>query len=281
LGFGLLHLLLIWNGDILTEYALVGLFALPFLLLRVRYLAIAAFAFLLAFAMQSSMWSIQWPAADLLKQHVTASNEIFSTGSYADVVQFSYRELPMLLPLHLYVLPRTIALFLFGMLFWRVGVFTNPARYRNQIRFAAAAGVLGGAAIFMISGGGWFASSALFMEGALNLAPAILAVGYGAGILTLMGSPRVATFLGAFAPLGKMAFTNYLLQSVICGFVFFGYGLGQFSHMAVAPAFGFGLVIYAGQMVLSSVWLRYYKFGPVEWAWRSLMYGKIQPMSIK
>jgi uncharacterized protein len=256
LGFGLLHLLLVWNGDILTEYAIVGFLALPFLRLRTGALALAAVGFLLLYVMPP--WAIQWPGTALLQLHVAAANIAYSTGSYADVVRFAYRELPLLLPLHLYVLPRTMALFLFGMLFWRIGVFSNPLHFRHAIRFAAAAGIV--AAV------------------ALNGDPVLLAIGYGAAILLLMELPAARKVLEVFAPLGRMTFTNYLMQSLVCGLVFFGYGLGQFGHMAFAPAFVLGVAIYAVQIVLSTFWLRHFRFGPMEWAWRSLMYGSLQPM---
>jgi uncharacterized protein len=282
LAFGLAHLLLIWNGDILTEYAVVGLLALPFLHLRPRDLVTAAFMFLLIFIVQSSMpWSMQWPSTGMLKQHVAFADTIYSTGSYADIVQFGYRELLFLLPLHLYVLPRTMALFLFGMFFWRVGIFNHQVQFKHSIRIAAAVGVMGATTILATDGGGWPGSLPLLREWSMNVAPIMLALGYGATILVLMGLPVVSKVLGIFAPLGRMAFTNYLIQSLVCGFVFFGYGLGHFGHLAVAPAFALGVAIYLVQMILSSYWLSYYRFGPMEWLWRSLMYGKMQPMSNK
>lgn len=266
LAFGLAHLLLVWNGDILTEYAVVGLCVLPFLRLGQRSLGIAAVAFLFLYATQAFFWSVDWPTTAALIPHVAAANRIYSTGAWLEMVRFSHHELPLLLPLHLYVLPRTVALFLLGMWIWRTGVFFAPARFKQQIRLVAAVGVLAGAGMLAIPGV------------CSNLGQVILAVGYGAAILVLLECARAGKFLGLFAPLGKMAFTNYLVQSVACGFIFFGYGLGQFGHMAMAPAFGLGVAIYLCQMALSHAWLKHYRFGPVEWVWRTLMYGKRQPM---
>ena len=87
----------------------------------------------------------------------------------------------------------------------------------------------------------------------MNGAPALLAVGYGATILSLMELPAARKILELFAPPGRMAFTNYLLQSLVCGLVFFGYGLGQFGHMAFAPAFVLGVAIYVAQ-IIASIW---------------------------
>jgi uncharacterized protein len=260
LGFGLLHLLLVWNGDILTEYALVGLCALPFLRLRPAMLLAVAAAFLLLYVVPP--WAIAWPAIATLQQHVALADIVYSTGGYADIVRFAYRELPLLLPLHLYVLPRTLALFLLGMFLWRVGIFREPARFRPALVIAAAGGII----------------AALAVPALGNLTPVLLATGYGAAILLLMEWSPARAVLRLFAPLGRMAFTNYLLQSLVCGVVFFGYGLGRFGHTAFAPAFALGVLIYAVQMVLSACWLARHRFGPMEWLWRSLMYGNLQPM---
>ena len=75
------------------------------------------------------------------------------------------------------------------------------------------------------------------------------------------------------------AFTNYLAQSVILGWIFYGYGLGLFGRLGVANALTIGIAVYAGQVVFSAWWLRRYRYGPVEWLWRTLMYGSAQPMS--
>ena len=75
-----------------------------------------------------------------------------------------------------------------------------------------------------------------------------------------------------------MAFTNYIVQSFVFAWIFFGYGLGQFGRMGVSTAFLLGITLYDAQMVASALWLRWFRFGPLEWLWRSLMYGRPQVM---
>jgi uncharacterized protein len=77
-----------------------------------------------------------------------------------------------------------------------------------------------------------------------------------------------------------MAFTNYLAQSVIFGFVFYGYGLGLFGKLGVTAALALGTAVYAAQALASRWWLLRYRFGPVEWLWRRLMYGVPQSMRL-
>jgi uncharacterized protein len=107
----------------------------------------------------------------------------------------------------------------------------------------------------------------------------ILALGYAATVLALIAAGGWRLFAWA-APLGRMAFTNYLLQSLIFGWIFYGYGLGLFGSLGIAAASAMGIGVYAFQVLLSRWWLRRFRFGPVEWLWRTLMYGTVQPMRI-
>jgi len=99
-------------------------------------------------------------------------------------------------------------------------------------------------------------------------------------IIGLMTTSGGRTILGWAAPLGRMAFTNYVSQSVIFGWVFYGYGLGLFGQLGAATALSFGIVVYAAQAIFSKWWLRHHRFGPLEWLWRTLMYGDPQPMRL-
>ena len=106
----------------------------------------------------------------------------------------------------------------------------------------------------------------------------LLALGYGAAIIGIANLESGKRLLGWAAPLGRMAFTNYLAQSVILGWIFYGYGLGLFGRLGVASALAIGLAVYFVQVPFSAWWLRRYRYGPVEWLWRTLMYGAAQPM---
>jgi uncharacterized membrane protein YeiB len=81
------------------------------------------------------------------------------------------------------------------------------------------------------------------------------------------------------APVGQMALTNYLTQSIVCTLIFYGYGLGLFGQMGMAAGIGLTFVIYLLQIPISHWWMKRFKYGPAEWLWRSLTYLKPQPMS--
>ncbi len=75
-----------------------------------------------------------------------------------------------------------------------------------------------------------------------------------------------------------MALSNYLMHTIICTTLFYGYGFGLFGKLDRVQLLGVVLAIWAIQLWLSPIWLRYFKFGPAEWLWRTLTYGKAQPM---
>jgi uncharacterized protein len=94
-----------------------------------------------------------------------------------------------------------------------------------------------------------------------------------AGALTRLTRP-----LGA---VGQMALTNYILQTIICGFVFYGYGFGLFGQLARHQIYYVVAGIWIVQLVVSPIWLRHFRFGPLEWLWRSLTYRQRQPMRVR
>ena len=102
--------------------------------------------------------------------------------------------------------------------------------------------------------------------------------GYAALIALAVESPYLGRWMQVFAPKGRTAFSNYILQSLIFGWIFFGYGLGQFNRVSMRSAFLLGSAVYVAQIIASILWLRWFRFGPLEWVWRSLTYGWRQPM---
>jgi uncharacterized protein len=276
LAFGLVHLCLIWNGDILTEYALAGFIVLPFLFGPRWLLVVAALASLgLYLEMQVFPPPGLWPGTAAIRQDVAEAHRIYATGGFLDVLAFRLRELPLFVPLHAFIFPRTIGLFLLGAFAWRTGILKNPPL---RLLFSIAATCIGlGAALILCHAGGLIAGGRI---GALAepLGTILLALGYGAGIIGIASLDSGKKLLGWAAPLGRMAFTNYLAQSLIFGWIFYGYGLGLFGRLGVASALAIGVAVYIGQVFFSAWWLRRYRYGPVEWLWRTLMYGMAQPM---
>lgn len=106
----------------------------------------------------------------------------------------------------------------------------------------------------------------------------VLAASYIALIALLMRRSWPRKALSIVAPVGQMALTTYLSQSLICTFLFYGWGLGLAGRVGSAAVAGITLIVFCFQILLATLWLRRFRFGPLEWLWRTLSYGRLQPM---
>jgi uncharacterized protein len=105
-----------------------------------------------------------------------------------------------------------------------------------------------------------------------------LAAFYLTGFTFLFQRSTWQRVLSVLAPVGRMALTNYLSQTVISLFIFYGYGLGLIGTLGPKTIVALPIGIFVLQIGVSHLWLSRFRFGPVEWVWRSLTYGKAQPM---
>ncbi|MBE7171334.1 MAG: DUF418 domain-containing protein [Williamsia sp.] len=107
-----------------------------------------------------------------------------------------------------------------------------------------------------------------------------LAVGHASLLMLVYRSRLLPWLMKALANVGQLAFTNYLMQSIICTWYFYGYGLGHYNQLRFHQLYYVVGCVWLFQLIFSSIWLRYFRFGPFEWLWRSLTYWKFQPMRI-
>ncbi|MEJ7827779.1 MAG: DUF418 domain-containing protein [Segetibacter sp.] len=107
------------------------------------------------------------------------------------------------------------------------------------------------------------------------------AIGIFGLIMLLYKSGWFKWLFNLMRPVGQMAFSNYLMQSIICGLMFFGVGFGMFGKLQRYELYYVVAAVWAFQIVFSHIWMRYFRFGPFEWLWRSLTYWKVQPMKKK
>jgi uncharacterized protein len=190
LGFGLVHLCFIWNGDILTEYALVGLLALPFLYVSNRILAIVAVMTLATYVVLPFLLSeaFFWPSNAWLQQHVQAATLVYADGTWAQIVRYNTGEIPVIAPLHLFVAPRTLALFFLGALAWRTSLLRQPERHHRLLIGSAILGLIFGFGMNALDApepsSAWH-SLAPVVSVLITLGPVVLAIGYGAAIIVL------------------------------------------------------------------------------------------------
>jgi uncharacterized protein len=109
----------------------------------------------------------------------------------------------------------------------------------------------------------------------------LIAVGHASLLLLIFRSKLVPWLMKALACVGQMAFTNYLMQSIICTLIFHGYGFGYYNNIKFHQLYYIVGSVWIFQMIFSVIWLRYFRFGPFEWLWRSLTYWKPQPMRLQ
>ena len=107
-----------------------------------------------------------------------------------------------------------------------------------------------------------------------------MALGYGAGIVLLIQRDFWKKCLTPLQAVGRLALTNFLLQTLICTTLFYAYGLGLYGQFGPPAAALLAIAIYLFQVALSLLWTRRFRFGPAEWLWRSITYGRLQPMRI-
>jgi len=293
---GVLHMVFLWNWDILHLYALAGFFLLAFRRMSDRALVIVGLL-LAVFGRTAVKTMLEFSAGtgdtDWYSEAMALERQALSiAGDYWGLVRHFKDEMigdyllsGMLVGWLAYALGR----FFIGAWVGRRGFVEHSVRFLPQWRrvrsVALPAGlVLEGAAVLLadVDRGMVFPLRELLAWAIHLVAVPVLAAGYVAAIVMgLQG--RAARVLGWFAPAGRMALTNYLSQSLVFGFVLFGVGpgmslAGKTGAMAV---FGIVLVVYAVQVLFSRWWLGRFAYGPMEWLWRALTYGYSPPMLLK
>jgi uncharacterized protein len=220
--FGLVHLTLVWNGDILTEYALSGFLVMPFLAAGNRTVARLALVLYGLYVVAPGLpFYPPWPDEAVLRAEMQDALRIYGNGTWAEIRRYSLHEWKVFSPIYLSLFTVTPALLMAGLLLWRSGVLRDLERSRALLRRAAWAGL--GLGLPLTALVQWAPSAlpvAVFAAAAL--APALTAMGYGAAILLLVQSGRCPRLLAGFAAAGRMAFTNYNLQSLVFPRVWFG-----------------------------------------------------------
>jgi uncharacterized protein len=301
--FGLLHFYVIWFGDILFVYAITGMAAYFFRNARSQFLIFVA-AVLFAWNAVGSIGS----AADLHSKavvahsaHATAEQreawEEATAGWATETDNFAREQVqhydaPFLervadidLPGPYYAvqrtLPETLALMLLGMVLFRTGFLTGEWDDRSY-RSIALWGIGTGGAVCLAFGiiewaSGFYAPLILLLFIGVS-APfqLVMAIGYAALIILL--SRGGGAIVDRLAAVGRAAFTNYLGSSILGALIFYGGGLALYGTLDRVHVTLFVPLFWAIMLLWSKPWLDRFRYGPFEWAWRSLARGKLQPM---
>lgn len=291
LGFGALHGALVWWGDILVAYSLIGFVLLAFRTRSQKLVLDWAWGVLLgAFITLSVLLAVQQfrgphapdPHPQREPQELARVVRVFNEGTQVERVVENFHAWTTYLAKEAGVLV-FLPTFLFGLWVWRRGVVQDLAAHTPALRRVCVLALPSGLAlnVFHVVVNGLrvepVPQDALFLVTKLAsyYGQFVLAAGYAAGVALLVQRDAWHRRLAFFAPVGRMALTNYLMQSVVCVAFFTSTGL----YGKVGPALGLvpTLVLYSAQVWFSNWWMARYRFGPMEYAWRTLTYGQLGP----
>lgn len=306
--FGLAHAFLAWYGDVLTLYALAGLLIFPFRKLPAR-MQIALGAAILLLLLTKNVWmsgQIEALRAAALApgaaaETVQAWRETSMTispppeakaaeialfqGSFADAIQARANLLGLfyafLFPTEM--LPEAVGQMFVGMGLFRLGFFTlgwSGRAYGALIAFGYLVCVPVTAWLaWLIWKSGFDPLTLHEMQVWQQLTRPFIALAHAAVLLLVVRAGVARGLVGRLADAGRMAFSNYLMSSVLTSLVFCGYGLGLFGELSRFQLLGVVAGVWAFMLGWSTPWLRRFHYGPFEWAWRSLVQWRLQPFT--
>jgi uncharacterized protein len=304
-AIGAAHALL-FDGDILMLYAELGLGLLIVGRLPTRWLLILAIGLMLVFPLArlatpgrqpAGMEGIDNVGEARARLEQAQRTDVYATGSFAEVVADNASAIPAD-PLEDVDTPESglavFAMFLLGFSVGRSGILRDIPGHVASIARVRAWGLgfglaamatervlaaTAGYAVFRSQGAGpgvQFAGDLLFAFGTVALA-----LGYAATLVLAAQTPRGRAALAPLAGVGRLALTVYLTQTLMFTTLFYGYGFGQAFRLGPAAVTAWAVMIFAVQVVACQWWLRRFRFGPVEWLWRSLTYLKWQPLRLR
>ena len=210
----------------------------------------------------------------------------FSQPSYSEATAFRLGELPA----HFKVAPGFAAfillpIFIFGYWLIRTGRIQHSEQHREFFRALAWIGMglglpmtIAGLTVVGHPAGRHVVELRAAGGGMFMLGQYAMTAGYLGLVVCMMQSAQWRRLLTWTAPLGRMALTNYLMQSLILSTVFFGYGFGLYGQIGRMGQMGIAVAIIAFQWLFSLLWLKAFRIGPLEWIWRCITYWKWQPI---
>ncbi|MGW8121727.1 DUF418 domain-containing protein [Roseivirga echinicomitans] len=294
---GIFHAYLFWYGDFLVAFAICGFFMFAFRSRSKTYLFRAGVVFLaLGSALRLMMaYSIPfWEAG----QFQLLESQIWSPSAQDIANQISHytdtweRQMLVRAPEAFNMQTKVFisetfwkvsGLMLLGMAFYKKGVFTA----KQSKKYLSKLAVYGlGIGLPLVVGGvildfnyRWDFELSYFYFSQFNYWGSVLmALGY-CGLIVLFCKVTVRSFVSrSLSYVGRMSLTNYLMQSIICTYVFYGHGFGLFGDLDRSAQVVAVLLLWVFQIIFSTVWLSYFRHGPFEWLWRSLSYGSLQPL---
>ncbi len=286
---GCAHALLVWWGDILRLYALLGLALLVLRSLHgVRLVGTIVLCLVLPVFLEAGSLFL-WPNAhppNLATLQGAAELQFFQSASFQDWFLYNLRQIVDHAFQQIWEgrLFQVLGMFLTGIWVARHGIFREPKSYRPLLLRVAVAGltigIFGNLAKTALRYGDFglsFEAEAMLTELFYLVGVPALGAGYLASLVLLCSSPTWSKRLGFFGHLGRTSLTNYVSQNLICVLLFRSYFLNLYGQLTLTTLALVAIAIVATQIFISRWWLVHFRFGPLEWLWRSFTYKRPQP----
>lgn len=278
---GCAHAVFIWHGDILVNYALFGFVLLFFYKWRGKFLIwLGSFLYLVPFAifgcffliisfMDSGLMDIENDVT-MIKQ----SQEAYSTGTFMEVTDQRVEDWYLVNnPINMIFLFFSIfPFFLIGAGVAKQGWLQNPSRYKRPLRRIAIISLITGLLLKFLPYMTVNDYSTAFVQDYFG--GPLLSIFYITAIVLLMDRAWSYKLLYPLSFVGRMSMSNYLFQSIVCTTIFYSYGFGWYGKLTYTAGFLLLIAFFSIQILLSYLWMKQFHFGPVEYVWRFVTYGK-------
>lgn len=304
--FGVLHVLFLWYGDILVIYSLMGFALMLFRNCKNKTLLIWAGALLIfpniliGLLVLLIQFAMNIPeAAGFIEEAFIAAKftmaqfsenaiQTYSSGSFGEIFVNRAFEYMNMSNAFIFYMPNVVAMFLIGIVLARKKVFEdlnkNYGFFVKLLLWSLPFGIAGSFAYAYTASNISFIVidqySLYNMLGASIGGPALGFV-YISLIALIYRKGLFKKIITPISRMGRMALTNYLMQSIICTTIFYSYGFGLYGKVNYWQGVIMVIAIYFVQVTYSYYWLKFYRFGIFEWVWRSLTYGKKQKMKLE
>lgn len=292
-------------GDILMVYSQLGLLLLLFIRFNPKNLLITAGILIILMSFLTNYGYSKWYTPDKVRPDSEVrleraqnqaenirKNSVAVNGTYKEVVKSRFKNLKNRFIVYKiyhgkdWRFLRSFAAFLIGLAILKTGIHNHLNRYRRKILKFTVISILLGIITSII----WFYTYEFMPEGKY-LHPIILIIisllfesfsmlfslGYAGLIILMVNDKFWRRLVKPLAAVGRMALTAYLIQGIMMAFFKFGYGLGYYYKARPALLFTVTISFFLFEIIFCNIWLRYFRYGPFEWLWRSLSYWKIQP----
>jgi uncharacterized protein len=294
--FGMMHAYLLWYGDILVTYSLCGMFVYLFRNRRPTSLVWVGLCFFMVPVLLNTVFGATipyWPE-ELYQStmHRWRPDTVIIQNQIHTMKGGWLEQMEMRIPSSIFMQSgyfltesfwKITSMMLMGMALFKWKILTaerSTGYYSGMVIMGLTAGcALSGLGVILNFRGGWSLEYSMFIGKQFNYIGSIgVAMGYVAIIMLICKSSGFNNFKLFGTSVGRMAFSNYILQTMICTYIFYGHGLALYGKVErkiqLFIVFGIWLIM----IIFSSLWLQRFRFGPLEWFWRSLTYREWQPI---